>query len=176
VQLEVHFRIAGAEGADHLREHVARLRVGRRDRQRAFLLGREIAGEARDVVRFAQNLARPRDNFAAGRGDRGQALALAREQLHAELRLELLQLLADTGLARVETLGGRGDVEPAIDDADQVLELLQSHCGGPGTAVGLYNHSLKKCVNNVRSFAYAIRVYPQKDIFFWRKTRTEYGA
>src|SRR5690606_29784141 len=54
-----------------------------------------------------------------------EALALAGEELHAELGLELLQLLADARLARIQPFRGSGDVQPAVDDADQILELLQ---------------------------------------------------
>ena len=133
VQLEIDARIALAERADDLGQHVAGLRVRRRDRQRAVELGREIARETRDVADLAQNLARPGDDLAAGRRDRGQALALAREELHAELGLELLQLLADAGLAREQPFGGRRDVQAAVGDADEVLELLQRHAArSPG--------------------------------------------
>src|SRR5690606_35873814 len=127
VQLEVDTRIALAERAHDLGQDVARLRMRRRDRKRAVELGRQVAREALDVADLAQNLARPGDDLAARRGDRREALALAREQLYAELRLELFQLFADAGLARVKPLGGRRDVEPAVDDADQVFELLQRH-------------------------------------------------
>src|SRR5690606_6875453 len=131
VQLQVDARIALAERAHDLGQHVARLRVRRRDRQRAVELGREIAREALNVADLAQDLARAGDDLAAGRRDRGQALALAREQLDAELGLELLQLLADARLAGIQALGGRRDVEAAVDDSDQVFELLQRHSKAP---------------------------------------------
>src|SRR5690606_18225788 len=164
VQLEVDARIALAKRSHDLRQDITRLRVRRRDRERAVELGRQVAREALNVADLAQDLARPGDDLAARRRDRGQALALACKQLNAELGLELLQLLADAGLARVEPLGGRRDVEPAVDDADQVFELLQRHLKLRATirdenaapsargsaATRLYNHSLHESVNRAR--------------------------
>src|SRR5262245_46125085 len=100
MQLEIDARVTFAERANDLGQHVTRLRMRRRDRQRTVELGRQVAGETRDVADLAQDLARAGDDLAASRGDRGQALALTREQLYAELGFELLQLLADAGLAR----------------------------------------------------------------------------
>ena len=62
----------------------------------------------------------------------GEALALAREQLHAELGFELLQLLADAGLARVEPLGRRRDVQAAVRDAYEIFELFERHAAPAG--------------------------------------------
>jgi hypothetical protein len=39
----------------------------------------------------------------------------------------LAQLLADTGLARVQALRGRGDVKAVVDNAEQVFELNEGH-------------------------------------------------
>jgi hypothetical protein len=75
----------------------------------------------------SRRILRARDDLAARGRDRGQALALAREELHPELGFELLQLLTDTGLARVKALGRRGDVQAAIGDSDEVLQLFQRH-------------------------------------------------
>ena len=127
MQLEIDARIALAERADHLGQHVSRLGVRRGDRQRTVELGGEVAREARDVADLAQDLARACDYLAARGRDGGEALALAREQLHAELRLELLELLADAGLARIEPLGGGRDVEPAVRNAYEILELFERH-------------------------------------------------
>ena len=157
MQLEVDARVALAKRADDLGQDVARLRVRRRDRERAVELGREVAREARDVADLAQDLARARDDLAARRSDRREALALAREQLHPELGLELLELLADAGLARVQALGRGGDVEPAVGDAYEVLELLERHAAPAdekaassveSAASGrVYNHRLDRSVN-----------------------------
>ena len=58
---------------------------------------------------------------------RGKALALAGKELHAELGLQLLQLLADPRLAGVEAFRSGIDVQSAVGDPDQVLELFQGH-------------------------------------------------
>jgi hypothetical protein len=101
MELEVDARVALAESADDLGQDVTGLRVRGGDRQRTVELGRKIAGEARDVADFAENLASPGDDLAPRRRDGREALALAGEELHAEFGLELLQLFADAGLARV---------------------------------------------------------------------------
>src|SRR6185503_4051803 len=72
-----------------------------------------------------------RDDLASGRRDRRQTLALAREELHSELGLELLQLLADPRLAREQTVGRRRDVQAAVGDTHEVLELLECHANEP---------------------------------------------
>jgi hypothetical protein len=103
-----------------------------RDRQRTVLLGGEIAGEAADVLHFAQDLAGARDHFAARRRDRGEALALARKQLHAELGFELLELLGNARLAGIQPLGSRRDVQATVDDSNQILQLFQRQTEPPG--------------------------------------------
>jgi len=135
MQIEIDPGINLAEGANNLGQDIAGLRVSRRDRKRAFLLGRQVAREASDVVDLTQNLPGTRDDVAAGRCDRREALALAREKLDAELGLELLQLLADPGLARIKPLGGRRDVQARVDDTDELLELFECHLLITGGAV-----------------------------------------
>src|SRR5262245_46808972 len=100
MQLEVDAWVTLAERADDLGQHVPRLRMRCRDRQRAVELGREVAREARDVADLAQDLAGAGDDLAAGGRNGCQALTLAGKELNAELGFELLQLLADAGLAR----------------------------------------------------------------------------
>jgi hypothetical protein len=127
MKLEIDLRIALGERLDHLWQYIARLRVRRRNRQRAGLLPLELTRKVRDVFYLAQHTPRAVDDFLTGRRDGRETLALAREQLHAQLALELLELLADPRLARIEPLGGCRDVEAAVDDRDQVLELLERH-------------------------------------------------
>ena len=127
VQLQVHARIAASKCLDDLRQNVPRLCVSGGDGKRAFLLRGEIAGETGDVVHLAQDLAGPFDDLMPGRRDRSEALALAREQLHAELGLQLFQLLADPGLAGIQALRSGRDVQSTVGDSNQILELFQGH-------------------------------------------------
>jgi hypothetical protein len=60
----------------------------------------------------------------AGRGQRGEPLALPYEDLEAELVLHLPDLLADARLRGVQGLRGVGHVHAVIDDRAQVLDLL----------------------------------------------------
>ena len=125
VQLELDLGIARREIAQHRRQHVARLRVRRRDRERALVLAPEFVADALQVADFAQRAARGRDDDFAGRRERGEPLALAHEDPHAELVLELPDLLADAGLRREQRLRRVGHVEAVIDDRAEVAELLQ---------------------------------------------------
>ena len=128
MQHHPHLGIARRELAQDLGQHVARLRVRGRDRQRADVLAAELVGDALQVVDLPHRAARGGDHdFARGR-QRCQTLALAHEDREAELVLELADLLADARLRREERFRGVGDVEAVIDDRAQVLQLLQIHC------------------------------------------------
>ena len=55
-------RVARGEIAQHRRQHVARLRVRRRDRERAVVLVAELGADALQVLDLAQRAARGRDH------------------------------------------------------------------------------------------------------------------
>ena len=69
-----------------LRQHVARLRVRGRDRQRAGVLAAELVGDALQVGDLAQRAPRGGDDDLAGRRQRREALALADEDRAARAR------------------------------------------------------------------------------------------
>ncbi len=127
VQDDLDLRVARREFAQHLRQHVARLRVRGRDRQRAGVLAAEFVGDALQVGDFAQRAARGGDHDLAGRRERRQALALAHEDRQAELVLELPDLLADAGLRREQRFRRHGYVEPVVDHRAEIFDLLEVH-------------------------------------------------
>ncbi len=98
VQVQFDLRITLAEASNHLRQHVARLRVRGRDGEHAGVLGAELVGDALEVADFPQRPPRCRNDDFTRRRERRQALALAYEYAQAELVLELPHLLADAGL------------------------------------------------------------------------------
>jgi hypothetical protein len=98
--------------------------VRRRDRQGPFLLAVEIRREAADIVHFRHDDPGAVDHLFAGGRDAAQALALAREQLHPELLLEELELLADPRLRRVQLFRCLRDIQPVVDDRQQIFQLL----------------------------------------------------
>lgn len=67
------------------------------------------------------------DHLEPGGRDGCDAPPLPQEELGAELRLQQLQLLADPGLAREQPIGGGRDVQAAVDDSNEVFELLERH-------------------------------------------------
>ena len=66
-----------------------------------------------------------------------QALAVADEDLHAELVLECADLLRNARLGGVQGLGTPRNVEVATGDFGKTAQLLELH-GGSGRAVVLY--------------------------------------
>ena len=134
VQHQPHLGIARGEGLEHGRQHVAGLRVGGGDRELAFVLAAELLGDALQVGHLGERAARGRDDDLAGRGEPREPLAGAHEHLHAELVLELADLLADARLRRVERFRRLGDVEAVVDDGDEVAQLLQVHRDNRGRA------------------------------------------
>ncbi len=127
VQVQAHLRVLLAELLDDLRQHVARLCVRGRDRQRATLLVLEIVGKALDVLHLAQDPDRAVDDLLPGGSDARQVAAVADEDLETELVLEQLDLLADARLRRVQLLGRRRDVEAGLGDRGEVAQLVQFH-------------------------------------------------
>jgi len=83
-----------------------------------------------------QCTARGSDDDFAALGQGGETLALADEDRHAELFLELPDLLADAGLRGKQRIGGHGDIQTVIDDGAQITDLLQVH-------PTRYNHALE---------------------------------
>lgn len=65
-------------------------------------------------------------SLALGR-QRDQAARAAREQLKAELVLQLFDLLRQPRLRAMHLLGRNGDVQAGIDDGGEVAQLRESH-------------------------------------------------
>ena len=105
-----------AKFSDDLGQYVTRLSVSRRDRKRAFFFLIIVGRKAANVFGFAHDNSGAIDHLMTGSSDATQTLALASEQLHAELFFEQLQLFADAGLARVHAFGSSGDVQSVVDN------------------------------------------------------------
>ena len=129
VQVQAHLRVLVAEALEHLRQHVTRLGVRGGDGQRTRLVLAQLRGQRLDAARLAHDLRGAVDDLGAGVGGPHQRAALAFEQLEAELVLELLELLADAGLRRVQHARRLGDVEVVLGDRDEVAQLYEFHRG-----------------------------------------------
>ena len=109
--MQPHFGIFLAELLDDLGQHVTRLRVRRRDRERAA--DSSLKSSDRRLM-FCTSRRIPHcavDHLLAGRRHARQVAAVAHEDLEAELVLEQLDLLRHARLRRVQLLGRRGDVD-----------------------------------------------------------------
>ena len=121
VQVEVDPGVAFAEIADDFRQHVARLRMGRGNRQRAFFLVVVIRCQAANVFDLLHDQPCTFDHLATRRGYSAEAFALAYEKLQPELFLEQLELLAYPRLRCVKPFGRRCYIQSIIDDRQQIL-------------------------------------------------------
>ncbi len=98
-----------------------------RDGKRSGVLALEFGADALEVVEFLQRTPRGcHDHLAAG-GQGGQSFALANENRHPELILQLPDLLADAWLRREQGIGGSRDIETMVDNRAQITELLKVH-------------------------------------------------
>ena len=110
MQNEVNVRKGLAERLHGGRQHVAGLRMGGRDDQRAMIRARVLVGEALDVGRVEQHALGDARQLFTGFRQPQQPLALAHEEVDAEFVLEILDVLADAGLRGVEGIGDFGEI------------------------------------------------------------------
>ena len=101
--------------------------MGRGDGQGAELVVGELLAGPLQVLRLGQHALGDRHHRLAGLGDRGQALAVAHEDLHPELVLEGADLLGNPGLGGMQRLGGFGDVQAAAGHFGEATQLLELH-------------------------------------------------
>ncbi len=127
MQVEAHLRVAGAEFPDHIRQHVARLRMGGADRQAPLALIAQLRRQVPDALGLLQDLERPIDHLLPRRGDAREIASLAHEDLKPQLVLEELDLLAHARLRGVQLLRCGRDVETALGDGGEVTQLVQLH-------------------------------------------------
>src|SRR5580693_6118044 len=112
--MQAYLGILEPKGANHRRQHVARLGVGGGDRQGAAVGLAQLRGSAANILHFAQDTAGARDYFLARIGGPGERAALALEQLKAELLLQKLELPADSGLRGMQLPRSRSDIQAVL--------------------------------------------------------------
>jgi hypothetical protein len=127
VQAHVHLRIGLAQLGHRHRQHVARLRVGGGDAQGAAVLRAELLADALEVAHLAHDEFDAFQHVLARLGDALEPLAVAREDVHAQLLLQLDDGLGHPRLRRVECLGGFRQVEVAAGGFLDEAELVQVH-------------------------------------------------
>ncbi len=120
VQMQLDVRIALLKDPDHGRQYVARLGMGRTDRERAPFVAFLLVSEALDALHLPENPERTVDDALPRRRDASEGAPLPQKDRKAELVLELLQLLAHSRLRRVQPFGGSGDVQIVFDDRSEV--------------------------------------------------------
>src|SRR6188768_1301171 len=79
------------------------------------------------VVGVLQQALDDRQHRPSGRGQPGQPLAGAVEELDSEFVLEFADLAADAGLRRVQDLGHQSEIEALADGFAHRAQLLEVH-------------------------------------------------
>jgi hypothetical protein len=101
--------------------------VGGGNAEGAAVLGAVLLADALEVADLAHDQLDALEHMLAGLGDALEALAVAREDVHAQLFLQLDDGLGDAGLRGVQRLGGLGEVEVAAGGLLNEAELVQVH-------------------------------------------------
>ena len=127
MQMQAHLRIGTAEFLDDRRQRVARLRMRRGEAQLALVGGAEFLGDVANVLGFEQQFARVLEDALAGRRDFGDMLAVAHEDVDAKFFLQQAHLLRHAGLRSEHRIGGSRDVQTALRNFLDVMQLAQFH-------------------------------------------------
>jgi len=114
---------------------VASLRVRGCDLEDALIPAGEPAGDLREVFGFEQQAPDDLDCLLAGFGQPQQPLAAAHKQLHAELVLEILYVLADARLRSQQRIRDFGEIEVAAGRLANDAKLLEVHARPPLPAI-----------------------------------------
>jgi hypothetical protein len=130
VQAQLQARKLLTQARQGRRQHVARLRVRGGDREPAAVLTGEFIADAAQIGHLAQDHIDGAQHRVARFGDVAQALAVAREDVHAEFLLQFEDGLGDAGLRGVQGLGGLGQVQAPASGLGHEAELLQVHRSG----------------------------------------------
>src|SRR5690606_37040937 len=105
----------------------ARLGVSGRYRQRAAAFAGVFLARVAQVFRFEQQAFDDVENMLAGLGHAHQALAVALENLHAQLVFQLADLAADAGLRSKQHIGDLGQVIATARRLPDGTQLLKIH-------------------------------------------------
>ena len=116
---------AAAKRRSARRTAIGRTSGGRADAQPRQRAGARALGGPARILGEPQHAAGLLEQRSARGRQRDRALR-ALEQLHAELALEVADLLADGGLGDVQPLGGAAKVQ-FLRDGDEVSEVAQFH-------------------------------------------------
>src|SRR2546423_496817 len=98
-----------------------------RDSERTLVLSRVLARGFLDVARAFEGALGVAMDFASGRAQSDEPLAIANEQFDFELALEELQLPAQPRLRHMQRFSRSGDIEILTDDFTEVAQLLECH-------------------------------------------------
>jgi hypothetical protein len=134
LQADADCGIAALDPGDGRGQDEARLGMRGDQDQLAGILVAQVGRQHADVRRLGKDAAGAGDDLGTGCGNGFEALALAQEDLEAQLVLKLPQLTRNTRLGRMHALGGQGDVEAGVGNGDDVAQLGQGH-GRPRSGI-----------------------------------------
>jgi len=128
----MHPGIGRLEPRHHLGQCIPRLRVGGGDGELALVGAGELLRQALDVAQVLQHAVGHLRHFLAGLGQPQQSLAATLEQFHAQLILQVLDVLADPGLRREQRRGHFGQIEVLLHRFTDDAQLLEVHARDVG--------------------------------------------
>ena len=124
VQADVDLRVGLAQLGDRLGQHIARLGVGGGNGQGAAVLRAVLLANALEVAQLAHDQVDALEHVLPGLGHALEPLAVAGEDLHAQLFFQLDDGLGNAGLRGVQGLGGFGQVQVAPNGLLHEAELV----------------------------------------------------
>ena len=127
VQHQMHIRKLRAEFGDDRQKRIARLGVGGCNIQRAAITIGELLAEFFDIFRIEQDAVDDLRQLLAGLRQPQKPLAATHEEFDAKLVLEVLDVLRNAGLGRIERVCNFGEIEVAPERFADDAELLKIH-------------------------------------------------
>ena len=129
VQTHVDFWVGLPQAGHRLGQHVAGLRVGGGDRERATVFCAVLLTNAFEVAHLAHDQLNAFEDMLARFGDAFETLAVPCKNLDAQLFFKLNDGFGHTGLRGVEGFGRLGQVEVAPGSFLNKTKLMQIHVG-----------------------------------------------
>ena len=127
MQADIDLGVAGAQLGHCVRQHIARLRVGGGNTERAAVLRAELLANTLEVADLTHDDFNALEHVLAGLCDALEALAMAGKDVNAQFLFQLNDGFGHTRLRCVQRFGGFREVEVAARRFLHESELVEVH-------------------------------------------------